>query len=402
MNYKNKLYNNNLYKLLSKIMRNSSEHNKINSSHCFFIDAFQHVSFYENWQKLNNQKIYLWNKHFDKIIWTNDFKEQSEELNINENNFCLYIWKMSKTNSWVYTQEVVLAALDFIFKRTKKWQKINVKLANSVSELINPDWYWSKKIFFTFCEQKKYLIKLVSEFFSNRIDDFNVQDVFEWHEKLKQEIINPDVPRVESWEIFSKTINEEKYLNEDFNSSDLFYELLIIYEKWSSPDFVKMIDSCMPKSMDKLIIWWKNIWIYTLTELSIRLYDYLKWINIQSWVKRQTKYDKIIQLILNPKYAKIPELARLQNFCNSYITKKYWTNYNFYTLYFDTQKSKDLFDLQYKVIGENVYKKINDSENESWIISDFISKTRLKIADILQKTSQKILKQEWLEFHKKL
>jgi hypothetical protein len=97
---------------------------------------------------------------------------------------------------------------------------------------------------------------------------------------------------------------------EDFNSQDiakLLYwackedEKFFNKIKWTRPEYIKEN-------------WWKKSKYYSLVEIAFRLTDYINWINIHGWERRQERYDIIIRWIINWDYNHILPIKKIHDF----------------------------------------------------------------------------------------
>lgn len=269
--------------------------------------------------RIEDLKTYIQIPSYVRILRNGEHIE--EDIDMSWNNFKIYVWQMFR-DSWdydrdrkrIYSEDFFEWIIKDITKRIKRWEKIKIIVGTPLSEIIN----WEGEFWLSFDEQIKYLNELIRKKFKKRKNDIEIVDIRDEHEELFENIKE-----------LQKDENDfsEVSLNADFTSYDI---AKVLYQaKNKNSWFKKKLESLSPKWKDKS-------WTYWLCEIAIRIYDLLKWINIQWWHARQNQYDELInEIIFWDKYKELKEIKEIKD-----LATRKWVE-NFYSYHFDTSKYRE-------------------------------------------------------------
>jgi len=251
------------------------------------------------------------------LTYTIDGKKTNiDNITIDPESFRIYIGAMDKKHQETYTDELIIGMIHYLMQ-VEKLEHTTIVLGTPVSKIFNDD---PNKM--TIEMQKSHLESLIKKNF--------------WRRTLKKVTIQ-SIDREEHQNVFHlikewyrQSINEPE-LNV-LNSTELWKYLYRLYA--NNKDFAHDIQKTKPQELQNSV----QADLYGITEIAIRLTDFLQGITLQWGVKRQEKYDKIITNLLNPYYPNYEECKQLRN-----IIKRQEPAH-FRTLYFDTNKTHNVVE----------------------------------------------------------
>lgn len=270
--------------------------------------------------------------------WT-DGKKDDRNLNIWEANFRFQIGKMDKRNETIYSNEIILWWLEYLFKKVKNDDKIIIQLRPDLSKyLCNDDQKENGNSILSFQQEKEKIEKLIKKHFKGQSGRFQIVNVSENYPEIFHALKN----KGRKWLVTEKlTLTAE-------NISAMSIAQYLYHVSQKNKKFMEIIYNTKgnkQKQADTQTIWENESDYYALIEVAIRLYEILTGINVQWWVDRQTKYDRIIWWILywqnidKFKIEKYPDLLELHEICN-----KARTQTEFERIYVTSKEIRELED----------------------------------------------------------
>lgn len=285
-----------------------------------------------------------------------NWKKDDRNLRINPENFRFQIWKMDKDNETIYTREFLSWALEYLVNKTKYWDKIIIQIRRDLADTLNnEDDTTSMKHVLSYEEEKKEIEKILKKYFKESKDKVEIVNVSSQYPELFSLLKT-------QWRRWLDSNSEVTLDPKHFTALDIAKYLYGVAT--SDIKFLFTIYGTKTeeqRAMDTAHIWGNESDYYALVEVAIRLYEILTWITIQWWVIRQTRYDKIIWMILYGKDSKdkdltikrFPWLKDLHEFCNKVAPKA-----EFDRLYIDNNEIKKVADKQIEKTKTN--KKIRN------------------------------------------
>lgn len=256
----------------------------------------------------------------------------------------IYMWKMNEEEIWIYSDDFLKWILQYYFYCTPQSEKVTLELANCVSEVLWENMQW----FMNFKKQKEYIQDFVEKNFSRKdAQRLEIIDLESRHPELFTQLRKHEkkikTEAVEKWLSIWELDQTPSFDKFEFLDSDKAPKLPDYEFSFSSLDIAKYLYRvCKNNALffDKI----KAIKpekakseFYPLIEISIRLTDFLNWVNIQWWAIKQKNYDAIIREIINPykNISQYPEIAQLREFCKQRIWER-----SFETIYMDGNSKK--------------------------------------------------------------
>lgn len=279
------------------------------------------------------QKLYA----MDQIIsWPDprvvSYKENGkdkkiEKVDLDATHCHSYLGKMRRDGKGTYSDDVVSALLDFFVKNTKKWEKIVIELANTVSTLLNKnndgDQYTSVP------EQREHMLHLAKKINKKRMQDIEIVDIEDRNKALFALLKNSGI----QW-LATQWNTPPELSKEDITSLDIAKYLYRVCQ--NDATYFVAIKSLKPNELKSET---GDSDYYGLVELAIRINAYLHGITLQWGIARQKKYDELLLKHINPHVKEFPSLVKFQEFCALYLTGE-----SFKWLYFNTEKSEELIE----------------------------------------------------------
>lgn len=247
--------------------------------------------------------------------WING-KKDDRNLNLNQNNFRLQIGKMDKKWETIYTKELLLPAIEYIIKKTWKDEKAIIQLRPDLAKfLTNEDKKEESKQILSFEEEKQKIVQLIKKYFKNNQKNIEILNISQQY---------PEVFSIlkEKWKAWLASIEKPILNKNNFSALNIAKYLYRLSQR--NPKLIELFyntKTSVQKANDIKKIWENQSDYYSLIEVSIRLYEVIKWISIQWWIDRQKQYDKIIWWILHRKdidsfkIKDYPELEELHKLC---------------------------------------------------------------------------------------
>ena len=271
-----------------------------------------------------------WKELFDKLdakvnfsipenllsyLWING-RQNDKNLALNENNFRLQIGKMQKDKETIYTDDILLPAIEYILKKTWDNQTVVIQLWPDLAKfLTNTGKEDEAKKILSFEEEKTKIIKLIKKHFKNKLHKIKILSVSDQYPEIFALL-------KENWKDWLSATTPPVLDNENYSALDIVQYLY--RHSQNNPKLIKLFyntKTTAQKENDTKPIWQNNSDYYSLVEVWIRLYEILKNISIQWWIDRQSKYDQIIGGIIQRKDVDTfktrdyPELQELSVFC---------------------------------------------------------------------------------------
>lgn len=220
---------------------------------------------------------------------------------LDENNFKFYVWQTLKfSDNQFYSDEFYIWAIENLLKNTSKDSIILIDVWAELKHIINDDWV-SDENRMTTTEQVSYIRNIVKRYFPKDQNRIRINSISETHKELFAKLI-------ESW-VYWNNENTQLKIN-NFNSLDIYNLLYEAIENDSA--FFTRIQSTRPtrlKEQDN-----ENSKYYPLVEIAFRITDYINWVYIQWWERRQNIYDVIIRDILSGWYNHIDSIKKIYDF----------------------------------------------------------------------------------------
>lgn len=251
------------------------------------------------------------------LTYTIDGKKNNiDNVTINPESFRIYIGAMDKKHQETYTDELIIGMIYYLMK-IEKLEHATIILGTPVSKIFNED---PNKM--STSEQKNHLTKLIKKNFwrktAQKIEIYGID------EQENKEVFY----LIKAW--YRKSLHEPNL--DILNSAEMWKYLYWLYI--NNKDFAQDIKKTKPQELQNNV----QADLYGITEIAIRLTDFLQGITLQWWIKRQEKYDRIITNLLNPYYPNYGQCKQLKN-----IIKKNEPAH-FRTLYFDTNKTHNIVE----------------------------------------------------------
>ncbi len=276
-------------------------------------------------------------------------KKDDRNLVIHKENFRLQIGKMEKNQETIYSKDIVLWWLEYLLKKVWYNEKIIVQLRPDLAKyLCNEDQKQNLDTILSFEEEKKEIEKLIKKYLKRKVESVQIINVSEQY----PEIFNILKEKGSKW----LEIQEKPRLDTtSFSALSLLQYLYWVAR--NNKSFMQILyntKSNKQKQEDTKAIGENESDYYAAVEIAIRLYEILKDINIQWWIDRQTKYDRMIWWILygkdidNFKIKEYPELWQLHDFC-----EKINPEIEFERVYITT---KEIREIENKKIEKNKFK----------------------------------------------
>ncbi len=251
-----------------------------------------------------------WKELFDKLdakvnfsipenllsyLWING-RQNDKNLALNENNFRLQIGKMQKDKETIYTDDILLPAIEYILKKTWDNQTVVIQLWPDLAKfLTNTGKEDEAKKILSFEEEKTKIIKLIKKHFKNKLHKIKILSVSDQYPEIFALL-------KENWKDWLSATTPPVLDNENYSALDIVQYLY--RHSQNNPKLIKLFyntKTTAQKENDTKPIWQNNSDYYSLVEVWIRLYEILKNISIQWWIDRQSKYDQIIGGIIQRK-----------------------------------------------------------------------------------------------------
>ena len=245
-------------------------------------------------------------------------KQNDKYLWLNEENFRLQIGKMTKEWETIYTKEILLSALQYIFKKTKYNEKAVIQLRPDLAKyLTNENQKDAANEILSFEDEKAKIIRLVKRFFKEKLKNIDIINVSQTYPEIFALLKSHGKDWLAS--------NEKPSLNEA-NFSALQLAKYLYRMSQNNQKLMRLFydtKTSAQKENDTKAIWQNQSDYYSLVEVAIRLYEVVSWISIQWGIDRQNKYDQIIGGILewkdmgSFKTKDYPELKELYEVCDA-------------------------------------------------------------------------------------
>lgn len=273
------------------------------------------------WETLSN----AWER-FRKIPGVFSYYKNWEESDINDipeltsENFKFYVWQTLKfTKDQFYSEEFYVWAIENLLNNTGKTSVINIEVWAELKQILEPKWE-NSDIRMSTDEQIEYINYIINKYFKKEKKRINVTDLSDNHSELFYKLESDWVKCVLGDEKLNiDTVNSLNIYNLLYKAteSDLkFFNRL----KKTRPTWAKVDDD-------------ENWKYYSLAEIAFRLTDYIKWIYIQWWERRQNVYDVIIRDIITGWYNHIELLKQIYDLIESYNP-----NIDFESIHFNKKK----------------------------------------------------------------
>ena len=268
------------------------------------------VLYYESWNKTT----------IDKVV------------KLTTDNFKFYLWQIFVwSKKWLYNEEFIIFSIKSLLLHLEKWEKLSIESASFISWLVNglKETEWALKP----DDQVEYIENIVLDNFPKDKDKI----VVNWTHKVHRELYSA----IEKEWLESLKVNINYQDLESFNSLDIA-RLLFNACETDTNLFRRFAATKENRWKTKTNKYDKEDFsnYYSLIEVSIRLTDYIKWVNIQSWEKKQWSYDSIITDILGDKYNSNLSIWTIKKLSNN-LTKN-WFN----AIHIDKNKIEDELEKQ--------------------------------------------------------
>lgn len=280
------------------------------------------VYYAKNWVQVDKNEINTID--FSKLkIYVGQTREDDDSLYSND----FYIWLISSL------KDLIL----------KNWI-LNIEICSNVNTFTNP---WNENEM-TENEQVNYIKKIIDNNFPELKEKIKITKLSDNHKNLLDRFAN------EWLNIFDKNIDK---INLENNIDSLELAKILYIASIENLDFQKRIYWTIPTRLKA--VKHKKIRYYSILEIAIRLTDYINWITIQGWERRQEIYDIIIRAIINWDYNHIPAIKKIYDFLKT--KQNLWT---FDSLHFNKKAFEKELERKEKV------KKIR---NVIWAVSLSVS-----------------------------
>jgi len=267
-----------------------------------------------------------------------NWKKDDRNLILWQDNFRFQIWKMDKKNETIYSKEIILWWLEYLLKKNWNNGKIVIQLRPDLARyLCNEDQKENLDTILTFEQEKETIEKLIKKYLKKKSDQIEIVNISDQY----PEVFNLLKEQGTKW------LESKEKPNLDIKDFSVLNLLKYLYRvSRNNKKFMQIIyntKSHKQKQEDTKAIWENESDFYALVEVAIRMYEVIKGINIQWWIDRQTKYDRIIWWILygkdidNFKIKDYQELSELHNFC-----KQINPEINFERIYIATKEIREI------------------------------------------------------------
>lgn len=281
------------------------------------------LSYFVNWEKKD----------------LNDIPELGSE------NFKFYVWETrAQEKNQFYSEDFYIWAIVNIIELLKKGWTLDIEVWADVSKIMN--WKSEDKNDMTTEEQIEFIRDIIRKKFKKYEKKINIIDtskrhpeLFSWLEKDWLDWLEDNLGEVELWDNFN-SLDIAKLLYQGCKEDEKFFNKI----KWTRPEKVKENG-------------WEKSKYYSLVEIAFRLSDYINWINIHGWERRQEKYDIIIIAIINWNYNYIDSLKKIHDFIKSKQEIKIFNSLHF---------NRKIFEKEWEEIKKVKGKKII---NLIWMVS---------------------------------
>ena len=253
------------------------------------------------------------------------------------NKWChWYIWKIfkdkDKREDMIYSDDFILWSLSYLF-----WlgtDDIFIELGSVISKLMN--WKEDMEWVMSVDEVVKHITDLAKKYFPDDYDRLNFINIDENNSILFSMIKNHGISILDWRNKIEESVDTD-IVFENFTSYDIakYLYAAVKFNKRLATELASIKPEGVESNNDNFAEY------YTLVEVSLRLYDFLKNPEIMQWGNtRQRKYDKIILLILNWDLSENQELQKLQSFCKTILKKTWKDNAMFLSVWLDMAKYK--------------------------------------------------------------
>lgn len=284
-----------------------------------------------------------WREYFETLDATFNFVKPDNIVNYNfhwktqdDRNLVLseevaswYIWKMFIDRDTIYSPDFIIGSIWYLKSKTPKWQRIRVQIARDVSELVNGA--QDVKGAMSFEEQKTYIEELAKKYHKLNPEDLLIENISNRHPALFDVLSLQGIEWLVSQQIPALSINADA----------LEIARFLYFVMNESPYFFERVARTKPAKLKGAQ---DSANYYGMIELAIRISDFINWITIQGWEKRQSLYDDIIRSILETDNSREKSL----NILKEHIKERIPAERTFASLHFDSKKYKELKENQEK------------------------------------------------------
>ncbi len=238
-------------------------------------------------------------------------KDLKDISKLNNKNFKFYVWETKKyEKDQFYSENFYIWAIANLIDLLENGWSLDIEVWADVSKIMNENWEVSNSM--TTQEQIEFIREIIRKNFKKFENKINIINTSKRHPELFQELeqnwldwLNSDKNELELWEKF-KSLDIAKLLYGACKENEIFFNKI----KWTRPEKIKENDLEKPK-------------YYSIIEIAFRFTDYINWINIHGWERRQERYDVIIRWIINWDYNHIPTIKKIYNFLQT--RQNLWT-----------------------------------------------------------------------------
>lgn len=225
---------------------------------------------------------------------------------LDENNFKFYVWQTLKfSDNQFYSEDFYVWAIDSLLKNSSNDSIIVIEVWAELKHIMNDDNVDDENKMTT-KEQIDYINHIIKKYFKIYSHRIKVNDISQIHKELFSKLRD-------WWKDWYVTKDELKINN--FNSLDIYN---FLYEATKDDEkFFSSIQKTRPTRLKEKDD--ENGKYYWLAEIAFRLTDYINWIYIHWWERRQNVYDVIIRDILSGWYNYVPSIKKVYDFiqkCN--------------------------------------------------------------------------------------
>lgn len=339
------------------------------------------ISYYKNWDEQNINNL----------------------PNLAENNFKFYVWQTIRySENQFYSPDFYIWAIDNLLKNTSINSKIIIEVWTELKHIINDDNVRDDNKMTT-DEQIAFINNIIQNYFKNYSHRIIVNDLSKSHIELFTNLEKKGI----KWDSNDIDLNIST-----FNSNDLYnllYQASLLDHK-----FFNTVSKTRPSRLKESEN--ESIKYYWLAEIAFRITDYIKWINIQWWERRQNIYDTIIRDIISWWYNKILPIKKIYDFMqDNHINK------SFDTLHFNKkkfEKEQDRLNWIKKIknyiswvslavslvigwwIWWATYIKNSQESEMQWKIDNAIVELSPKMPDFVDNTDNFMRLEGWLKYDK--